>query len=411
MIGLLPQKPAHPRERLSSSWPSRRSLLLLMGVVLLGHLAALLSLSGALGWQLPSSEANRVGPMQTRWIAPVTPVPTAGDVPSPPTPKPRPRTRVATETVQAPISTAPPSEGDVAPSQTTELPRPNAEPSPTATETVVAAQGADASGIAPSETASTAPAPVPAPAPPEPTPGADTEAQNLALRQLPLGVLPPSSVFHYRLTGLSKGLTYHASGELRWQSNAQAYAMSLSVKAFLIGTRHWRSVGAITPGGLAPTRFSDSWRSERAAHFDRGQQRVVFSNNAPVAELTPGAQDQVSLYVQLAAVMAGNPQGFQPGMRLQTQTVTIKDALPWVLTLESVESLRLNDQTFAASKWVYVPRNRFDAKVEFWVAEKYAWMPARIRISQLSGDFIDLTLSSQEPLPPLASEGLKATAS
>jgi hypothetical protein len=223
--------------------------------------------------------------------------------------------------------------------------------------------------------------------------------------------LPPSSVFHYRLTGLSKGLTYHASGELRWQSNAQAYALSLSVKAFLIGTRHWRSVGAITPGGLAPTRFSDSWRSERAAHFDRDQQRVVFSNNAPVAELTPGAQDQVSLYVQLAAVMAGNPQGFQPGMRLQTQTVTIKDALPWVLTLESVENLRLNDQTFAASKWVYVPRNRFDAKVEFWVAEKYAWMPARIRISQLNGDFIDLILSGQEPLPPLASEGLKATAS
>jgi hypothetical protein len=35
------------------------------------------------------------------------------------------------------------------------------------------------------------------------------------------------------------------------------------------------------------------------------------------------------------------------------------------------------------------------------VAEKYAWMPVRIRITQISGDFIDLTLSGQEPLPPL----------
>lgn len=408
-MGLLREPPRTGVERFGSAWPSRRSLLILMGVVLLGHLAALLSLSGGLDWQLSTNEALRTGPLQTRWISPVIPAPSLADVPPQPAPKPRPRTRVATEKTPSTPAPTPPAaqtlQADTAPPQATDLPTSSAAPTPATapegTESVL------------SETASAEPTPTPSPSPtPEPiTAAVDNAAQTPALQQFPIGALPPSSVFHYRLTGLSKGLTYHASGELRWQSNAQAYALSLSVKAFLIGTRHWRSVGAITPGGLAPTRFSDSWRSERAAHFDRDQQRVVFSNNAPVAELTPGAQDQVSLYVQLAAAMAGSPQGFQPGTRLQIQTVTIKDALPWVLTLESVENLRLNDQPFAASKWVYVPRNRFDAKVEFWVAEKYAWMPARIRISQLSGDFIDLILSAQEPLPPLASEGLKATAS
>ncbi|WP_396432133.1 DUF3108 domain-containing protein, partial [Limnohabitans sp.] len=170
----------------------------------------------------------------------------------------------------------------------------------------------------------------------------------------------------------------------------------------------------ITSAGLAPTRFSDSWRNERAAHFDRAQNRVVFSTNAPVAALEPGAQDQISLYVQLAAAMAGDPQRFQPGTRLQIQTATTRDALPWLLTLGSPETLVLDGQTLPTVKWVCQPRNRFDAKVEFWVAAQHAWMPVRIRISQVNGSFIDLLLSGKEALPPLpasAPDGVKTTPS
>ncbi len=218
----------------------------------------------------------------------------------------------------------------------------------------------------------------------------------------------------YRLTGQDKGLTYHASGELRWQHNESAYALALSVKAFLVGSRHWRSQGDITSAGLAPTRFSDSWRNERAAHFDRVQNRVVFSNNAPVAALEAGAQDQISLYVQLAAAMAGEPQRFQPGTRLQLQTATVRDALPWLLTLGPPETLQLNGQAVSTLKWVCQPRNRFDATVEFWVSAQHAWMPVRIRITQVSGSFIDLVLRGQEALPPLpatAPAGEKTTPS
>ncbi len=226
-------------------------------------------------------------------------------------------------------------------------------------------------------------------------------AANAALPPIPVGALPPPVLLSYRLTGQDKGLTYHANGELKWQHNDSAYALSLSVKAFLVGSRHWRSQGEITSAGLAPSRFSDSWRSERAAHFDRAQQRVVFSSNAPVAALEAGAQDQISLYVQLAAAMAGAPERFQPGTRLQVQTVTVRDALPWLLTLEPPETLALDGQDVPTVKWVCQPRNRFDAKVEFWVAARYAWMPVRIRITQVSGSFIDLVLRGQEALTPL----------
>jgi hypothetical protein len=226
---------------------------------------------------------------------------------------------------------------------------------------------------------------------------------TLALPELARTSLPPSALLSYRLSGQEKGINYQASGELRWQrnDNAYAYAMSLTVKAFLLGSRHWRSVGQINATGLAPTRFSDSWRSERAAHFDRPNQRIVFSSNAPIAPLQPGAQDQVSLYVQLAAAMAQSGQQMPPGTRLQIQTATVRDALPWLLTLEKLETLQVDGQSLQTVKWVCQPRNRFDAQVEFWVSAAHDWLPARIRITQASGSFIDLQLTGREVLADL----------
>jgi len=240
-----------------------------------------------------------------------------------------------------------------------------------------------------------------------PTPDAEptaAEAVPTTLATLPLislGALPPSRVLSYQLTGMDKGLNYHASGELRWQHNDTAYELTLSVRAFLLGSRHWRSVGQIDATGLAPRRFSDSWRNERAAHFDREQQRIVFSSNSTPVPWQPGAQDQVSLYVQLAAAMAGEPERFVPGTRLQVQTATVRDAQPWALVLEGADTLTVEGQALRTLKWVGQPRHQYDTRVEFWVAQQQAWLPVRIRITQVSGSYIDLVLRASEPLPTL----------
>jgi hypothetical protein len=294
-----------------------------------------------------------------------------------PAPKP-PRTRIAQEAApEQPVSPSP------------EVP-PELTPAPAEAAITSAAEATPPSPTPPADTAL-------APATPA-TPGIPA---GESLPEIALGTLPPSSLLSYRLNGQEKGLNYFASGELSWQHNDHAYAMSLSVKAFLVGSRQWRSVGAITAAGLAPRRFSDSWRGERASHFDREKNRIVFSSNAPEAPLLAGAQDQISLYLQLAAAMAGTPERFAPGARLQIQTITLRDALPWTLTLEQNETLSINDQPLPTAKWVCQPRNRFDSKVEFWVAEKHHWLPVRIRITQVSGSFIDLNLRSVEPLPAL----------
>jgi hypothetical protein len=219
-----------------------------------------------------------------------------------------------------------------------------------------------------------------------------------------LGALPPSSLMSYQMTGMDKGFTYHASGELRWQHNMQAYALSVSVKAFLIGIFTSNSKGLIDSSGLSPLKFSETRRSERATHFDREQKRIVFSSNAPVAPLLPGAQDQISLYMQLASAMAGDPDRYPVGTRLQVQTATLRDAVPWLLILEGNEPLTVSGQTITASKWVCQPRSQYDAKVEIWLSQRHNWMPARIRITQVSGSFIDMNLRGMEALPPLPVE-------
>ena len=373
----------------ASGRPSRRMLLWLTGGVLVLHVLLLLSMSGALDFELNTPPA-RVSPLQTRMIS--APAPAAAVAPAQAVQ--RPRTRIAQQ-VQAPPVPAPEVVPDKAPdtnaSPQAEPPRTEAAaPIDTTTDTPATPPAASPEAVAPAP-AEVSTAPPTAAIPP-----------GESLPNIALGALPPSSLLRYDLSGQEKGLSYYASGELSWQHNPQAYALSLSVKAFLVGSRHWRSLGDITAAGLAPRRFSDSWRGERASHFDRDKNRIVFSGNAPEAPLLAGAQDQISLYVQLAAAMNGSPERFAPGTRLQIQTITLRDALPWTLTLEQNEALTVEGQSVMAAKWVCQPRNRFDAKVEFWVTPQHHWLPVRIRITQVSGNYIDLQLRSHETLAALA---------
>jgi hypothetical protein len=410
------------------------------GVVLAFHVLLLLSMAGTIDWQLKSPPMLATGALQTRMIPTAE---TAANAPSGDNPaKTEPsRTRIAIERVSpspAPASQQalarppslpspiPPSSTAATPldvsQSTAELtptleqaaaaspvpgPLPQSEPiapPPPATEppNMVLAEPAPAAGELPTaEGPQSQKAVGVANADPPPAPSAPIANATLVLPSLPLAAIPPSVLLSYRLQGQEKGLNYSASGELRWQRNNSAYAMSLSVKALLLGSRYWRSQGLVTPEGLAPIKFSDSWRSERVAHFDRPNQRIVFSNNAPSVSLQNGAQDQVSLYVQLAAAMAQQSTPLPVGTRLQIQTATVRDALPWLLTLEKTEILQLDGRAVPSTLWVCQPRNRFDAKVEFWVAAEHDWLPARIRITQTTGSFIDLQLTGRASLPEL----------
>lgn len=220
------------------------------------------------------------------------------------------------------------------------------------------------------------------------------------------GDFPPNTQINYKLTGQERGLTYHAFGSLKWQTQSnpntpKAYEAELRVKAFLVGSRVWRSVGSLTENGLAPLRYSDSWRGERAAHFEAAPKKISFSGNTPSIELQSGAQDQVSLFIQMAAAVSA--KNFKLGSELNVQTATARDAVNWTLTYKSDDSIEVNGNRLETQRWVCLPRGKFDSQIEMWLSQAHGGLPVRIKITQVNGNFIDMEMRDAESLPALPS--------
>ena len=134
-----------------------------------------------------------------------------------------------------------------------------------------------------------APAPSPAPA----------RGPRLRQPRLPRCAIPGSVRLHYKVSCAGAAWRWPAQGELLWRHDGETYEARLEISAPLLRARTQHSTGRITAEGLAPLRFSDKARSEEAAHFERDQGKVSFSSNRPDAPLLPGAQDRLSVLLQL----------------------------------------------------------------------------------------------------------------
>ena len=367
--------------------PQRQHLLALGVLVAALHLGLLL-VTGTQFWRL-QDESPKLGPLQTRVLN------TEGaklqntyrEMP-PATAQPKPQIKAPQPPARSPSS----NDAGMQATASAALPAPPDSPKELPAE----------SALQPSEVASVAPPSPVLETPAESTAPKATQAPPLQIAKL--GSFPDNTQINYRLTGQERGLTYHATGSLKWQVKAgtevpRPYEAELRVKAFLVGSRVWRSVGQLSENGLSPARYSDSWRGERAAHFEADSQKISFSGNTPSAPLQAGAQDQVSLFIQMAAAVAG--QNFKVGSELNVQTATARDAVNWTLTYKSDDIIDLKGDRVETQRWVCLPRGKFDSQIEMWFAKSQGGLPVRIKITQVSGNFIDMEMRDSETLPPL----------
>ena len=211
-------------------------------------------------------------------------------------------------------------------------------------------------------------------------------------------VFPPSVRLKYDVAGIVKGFKYFVSGDLSWLHEGGNYTARLEISHFLFGSRVQTSKGAITARGLEPLRFGEKVRSEVAAHFERDKGKVSFSANTPDVPLLPLAQDQVSIFVQLAAMFAADGQAFLPGSKLVFQTISARGAEEWDFLLAPPERLKIQGKEWTAYKLVREHRADYDTRAELWLAPELEGMPLRIRLTQTSGDEIDMVWTrSQKP--------------
>lgn len=205
--------------------------------------------------------------------------------------------------------------------------------------------------------------------------------------------LPPSARLAYKMTGSAKGLTYYANAELVWRNAGSSYDASMTVSALFLGSRSLASTGQVNADGLAPSRFADKSRSEVAAHFEPDKGLVTFSANTPSMPWIKGAQDRVTVFLQLAGMLAANPAGFPAGASISLYTVGPRSADVWTFVVEGDEAIDLPAGDMATLKLSRKPRGEYDQKVEIWLAPSLGYLPVRSRITQSNGDFVDQQLS------------------
>ena len=200
----------------------------------------------------------------------------------------------------------------------------------------------------------------------------------------------------YGLKGEIKGIPYSASGELLWLPDGRNYEARLEISVFLLGSKVQTSKGEITAQGLAPTRFGDKYRSEVAAHFERSKGKVSFSANTPDVPLQPGAQDQVSVFMQLASMVGADPDQFVPGTKISFQAVGPRYSEQWAFVVGATEMLDLPGGKVKAMRLTREPTAEFDTRGDVWLAPEMDYLPMRIRLTQANGDFLDLLWKSTE---------------
>jgi len=201
---------------------------------------------------------------------------------------------------------------------------------------------------------------------------------------------------HYQVSAHSHKLLWHGAGELLWRHDGEHYEAKLEVSAPLLPSRIQRSTGSITADGLAPLRFTDKSRSEQATNFQRDEGKVSFSNNQPDAPLLSGAQDRLSVMVQLGALVAGDPGKFGPGTAIAIQTASTREAESWIFTVETEEQLQLPGGNVRSLKLTRNPRKEYDIKVELWLAPGMDYVPVRLRLTQPIGDWLDQQWSATD---------------
>ena len=259
----------------------------------------------------------------------------------------------------------------------------------TATENVALPERESVATIAPEPPASAAAVATPTPAPPSPA-----VAQNEPLpKPAPDAIaytVPGSVRLLYKTVAQVNRQNWDVNGELLWQHDGSQYDARLQWSLFLVGAKILTSKGRVGGDGLLPTRYSDKFRSsEVAAHFERDKQKVVFSANTPEVPLLAGMQDQLSVFVQLGAMLAGAPAKYPAGTKLTFETIGARSPDTWVFVVDGEESLSLPGGELNAVKLTRLARREFDQTAELWLSPKLGYLPVRIKISERNGDFVD----------------------
>jgi hypothetical protein len=205
-----------------------------------------------------------------------------------------------------------------------------------------------------------------------PTPAVEVPA---AAPDAPLLRLAGPAAWHYRLRQGGQ------DGEalLDWRPEADGrYSLRLTRRIGERALPALESLGHVGGAGLAPERFAlqRGGQDRQAINFDTEGRHVSFSASPAQLDLPEGAQDRLSWWLQLAAlVQASNDQSAAPGGRWRVWVAGLRGEMrEW--TFEAVDAAPEDVGTLHLRRQ---PLGERDPGVELWLDPNRGYWPVRLR--------------------------------
>ena len=207
---------------------------------------------------------------------------------------------------------------------------------------------------------------------------------------------PAAARMEFAVQGKYKNLPYQTKAQMDWLPQGQRYEASQQVQVPLVGIRRQASVGSIVPQGLQPEIFIDRGRKEYSTTFDAQTGQIVFSRGSAAVPLVAGTQDRLSVFFQVAGMIAAAPQKYPAGSSITVQAASSSRVAAWTFTVRGSETLKLPAGSMKALKLEHASDGGDnDLQSTLWLAPGMQYLPVRIRMQEDGGrDELDLKLQS-----------------
>ncbi len=237
-----------------------------------------------------------------------------------------------------------------------------------------------------------------APAPSEPaTPAPAPPAQAPPTEPKALSAVAASGSARYRVHfGDPADGNVVAMLEQRYEIDKGRYRLHSEGRAtglaswFYRGTLLQESTGRVSVLGLQPERYRErrGERSEKEAVLDATAERVRFASGAESA-LPQGAQDRLSVFVQLGLLLQSHPSRFTPGAVVEIPVLASSRVEPASFRVLGNETVDAGEAQVAALHLRRDPLDDDEPAIDLWLSLEPRVLPLRVRMTESSGRSLD----------------------
>jgi len=235
---------------------------------------------------------------------------------------------------------------------------------------------------------------------PESDPPAEQLVESSAVPALVTRV-PPSASYLLNVIRTEPKLAnpYYGAGTIRWNHDGQHYTMQMEVGLDMLFTTvrlyDMQSAGTIGSAGIKPHTTIETRRGKSTAttQFDYDNKTINFSADTTIIPLLEGAQDKITVLMQLASIGNADPSQFQVGKEITIQVAEEKEAnLHQFMVLDQVT---IESKLGHLATWHIVrpPRpGAYSSRIDIWLAPELNWLPVQIRNTEANGAITTQTI-------------------